>query len=142
MPDAARRFSLPFAYHSSALQADNAKQAAEASQARLVQLQERCAAEEARLAALQVRQRVGHRRPTTQRVAVRRQRCELDSACTTQARASFMVRFALLPPSHQAAVAEQRRSFDGQVGALLELGQQVGATVLSSGSCSATSSKA
>lgn len=40
-----------------ALQADNAKQAAEASQARLAQIQERCAAEEARLAALQVRRR-------------------------------------------------------------------------------------
>lgn len=36
------------------LQADNAKAAAEASQARLAQLQERCTAEEARLAALHV----------------------------------------------------------------------------------------
>lgn len=41
------------------LQADNAKQAAEASQARLVQLQERCAAEEARLAALQASGQAG-----------------------------------------------------------------------------------
>lgn len=43
-----------------------------------------------------------------------------------------MAHLPLPPPSHQAAVAEQQRSFDGQVRALLELGQQVGATVLSS----------
>lgn len=57
-------------------QAANAKHATEAAQARLDQVQERCAAEEARLAAL------------------------------------------------QAAVAEQRASFDAQVRTMLDLGQQ------------------
>lgn len=73
MPASAQRFGS-VAPHP---QADKAKQAAAAAQQRLAQLQERCAAEEARLGAL------------------------------------------------QGAVAEQRRSFNAQVQALLELGQQV-----------------